>query len=233
MRRIPLLAIVMILIGVVGLVAIGCVANANPFITQGFGPGMMGGVMGNWNVGGYPSSTTPLTLDQAFTRGEQYVASLGSDLELVEVMEFSNHFYGEVKEKSTGIHAFEFLMDKYSGAISPEPGPNMMWNTKYGHMSGGGMMRGRGMMGGGFRFGSSSTTNTVTPAQAKQFAQQYLDANLRGTTVGDEVSPFYGYYTLHVERDGKPMGMLSVNGFTGAVWYHTWHGTFIGMKEVE
>jgi len=25
--------------------------------------------------------------------------------------------------------------------------------------------------------------------------------------------------------------MLSVNGYTGAVWYHTWHGSFLGMKE--
>lgn len=102
----------------------------------------------------------------------------------------------------------------------------MMWNTKYGHMGGG------GMMGGGFRFGSTSTTNTVTPEQATQSAQQYLDANLRGTTVG-EVSPFYGYYTLHVERDGKTTGMLSVNGFDRSVWYHSWHGSFIEMKELE
>ncbi len=222
MKRIPIFAILMIIVGVIGLGAIGCVTNAYPFNTpQGFGPGMMGG----WDWRGF-ASTTPLSLDQAVTRAQQYVASLGNDLELVEVMEFSNHFYGEAKEKSTGIHAFEFLMDKFSGAISPEPGPNMMWNTKYGHMGGGGMMGGR------FRFSSASTTNTVTPEQAKQFAQQYLDANWRGATVG-EVSPFYGYYTLHVERDGKTIGMLSVNGFDGSVWYHTWHGTFIGMKELE
>ncbi len=225
MKRIPIFAILIIVIGVVGLVVIGCVANTSPFYTQGFGPGMMGGgMMGGWDWRGF-ASATPLSLDQAITRAQQYVASLGNDLELVEVMEFSNHFYGEAKEKSTGIHAFEFLMDKSSGALSPEPGPNMMWNTKYGHMGGGGMM-------GRFRFGATSTTNTVTPEQAKQFAQQYLDANWRGATVG-EVSPFYGYYTLHVERDGKTIGMLSVNGFDGSVWYHTWHGTFIGMKALE
>ena len=28
-------------------------------------------------------------------------------------------------------------------------------------------------------------------------------------------------------------GVLSVNGYTGEVWYHTWHGPFIGMKELE
>lgn len=222
MKRIPILAIVMIVVGLVGLGAIGYVANINPFSTQGFGPRMMG----NWGISGYTLNATPLSLDQAIARGKQYVASLGSDLALAEVMEFSNHFYGEVKEKSTGIYAFEFLMDKATGAISPEPGPNMMWNTKYGHMGSRGMM-------GGFRFGSVSTTNTVTAEQARQSAQQYLNANLPGTLVGDEVSQFYGYYTLHVERDGKTIGMLSVNGFDGSVWYHTWHGSFIGMKEVE
>jgi hypothetical protein len=25
--------------------------------------------------------------------------------------------------------------------------------------------------------------------------------------------------------------MLSVNGYTGAVWYHTWHGPFVAMEE--
>lgn len=221
-----ILALGLIAVGVSGLIALSRVTNPTPFAPQGFGPGMMGGMMGNWGTSNYARIATPLTLDQAVTRGKQYVATLGSDLELVEVMEFSNHFYGEVKEKSTGIHAFEFLMDKTSGAISPEPGPNMMWNTKYGHM------RGMGMMG-GWRWNASALTNTLTPEQAKQAAQQYLDINLPGTAVGDEVATFYGYYTLHVERDGKTIGMLSVNGFNGSVWYHTWHGTFIGMKELE
>jgi hypothetical protein len=26
--------------------------------------------------------------------------------------------------------------------------------------------------------------------------------------------------------------MLSVNGYTGQVWYHTWHGSFIQEKQV-
>jgi len=25
--------------------------------------------------------------------------------------------------------------------------------------------------------------------------------------------------------------MLSVNGYTGQVWYHIWHGKFIGMAD--
>jgi len=30
-----------------------------------------------------------------------------------------------------------------------------------------------------------------------------------------------------VEQDGKVIGMLSVNGTSGQVWYHTWHGAFV------
>jgi hypothetical protein len=34
-------------------------------------------------------------------------------------------------------------------------------------------------------------------------------------------------------KDGQIEEMLSVNGSTGQVWYHTWHGRFIQMIEDE
>ena len=194
----------------------------------GMGPGMMGGgMMGGWGGYGYgyAPNTTLLSLDQAVTSAKQYVASFNnSDLVLVEVMEFSNEYYGEAKEKSTGIHAFEFLVDKYTGAVYPEYGPNMMWNAKYSPM---------GWMPAGFWFNTSPAQNSVTPAQASKNAQQYLDAYLPGTKIGEGVDAFYGYYTIHVLRDGKEIGMLSVNSYTGAVWYHTWHGNFVAAKQLD
>ena len=61
--------------------------------------------------------------------------------------------YAIVIERSTEIGAFELLVDPVNQSVFPEHGPNMMWNLKYGMMSGygdnglmGGMMR--GMMGG-------------------------------------------------------------------------------------
>jgi hypothetical protein len=142
-------------------------------------------------------------------------------------MQFSNQFYAEVEEKSTGIHAFEILLDRFTGAVYPEPGPNMMWNTKYGHMG--------GMMGGWWGFGGQIPTAQmpVTPAQAGQYAQQFLDANRPGTTAADEADTFYGYYTIHVLQNDQVIGMLSVNGYSGQVWYHTWHGTFVDMRTLE
>jgi len=172
----------------------------------------------------YPGNVTRLTLDQAVDSAQQYLASYGNpDLTLVEVMEFSNNFYAELKEKSTGIHAFELLIDRNTASVYPEPGPNMMWNTRYGHMS--------GMMG-GWRSRQTGPM-TVTPDRARTLAQQWLDRSLPGTSVADEADAFFGYYTIHVLKGGQIYGMLSVNGYSGDVWYHTWHGDFIGMKELE
>jgi hypothetical protein len=42
----------------------------------------------------------------------------------------------------------------------------------------------------------------------------------------------YGYFTFDVLRDGRPVGMLSVNAYTGQVWYHGWHGAFVREKEL-
>jgi len=98
----------------------------------------------------------------------------------------------------------------------------------------GGMM-GPGMMSRGWRYqpyGGVSTANmSITKTDAKQLTQAYLNLHLSGSST-EEPDTFYGYYTIHVLRDGKVYGMLSVNGYTGQVWYHTWHGAFIQMKEL-
>jgi hypothetical protein len=192
-------------------------------LPSGWGPGGRGpgGMMGGW---GSPGTGTPISMDRAVEAARQYVASYGNpDLTLTEVMEFTNNFYAEVEEESTGVHAFELLVDRYTGAVYPEPGPNMMWNTKYGHMG--------GMMGGWWQ--QTGDPPAATADQVRVKAQQWLDANLPGTTVAPEADAFYGYYTIHTLKDGEVSGMLSVNSATGRVWYHAWHGDFVGMRELE
>jgi hypothetical protein len=165
------------------------------------------------------------------------------NLEVTEVMEFANTYYAEVREKDTGIGAMELLVDKNTGAVYPEPGPNMMWNTKYGMMAGargnmGPMMGpgGQGMMGGRpFQQNPGSVTATdmtVSPERAREIANDYLGRVSPGTQAG-KAERFYGYYTLHTEKDGEITGMLSVNGYSGEVWYHSWHGPFIAMEEED
>ncbi len=190
-----------------------------------------GGCMGRfgWNGGyGYntptPYTGTPLTITNVQTIAQNYVASINNpDLTVKQIEEYSGNFYVQVNEKSTGNGAFQLLVDKYTGSIYPEMGPNMMWNTKYG------MMRG-GILGG--IFGTPTTTMTVTATQAKANAQQYLTTYLPGTTVGD-LTTFYGYYNIDVLQGTTTYGMLSVNGYTGQVWYHTWHGTFTQEVQVS
>ncbi len=66
----------------------------------------------------------------------------------------------------------------------------------------------------------------VTEDQAKASAQQYLSQSYPGTTAGNATT-FYGYYTFEVNNSGTGFGMISVDGYTGQVWYHTWHGSFV------
>jgi len=102
-------------------------------------------------------------------------------------------------------------------------------------MMGGGMMggSGSGMMGGGYAdptWTPGATEADVSPAKAQQLAQRWLDGQGSNLTAG-EPDAFPGYYTLHVLRDRKVTGMLSVNAATGAVWSHWWHGRFVSMLE--
>jgi hypothetical protein len=189
--------------------------------TTGYG-GMMGGSRNGYcgagdgyNGSGYGANATPITIEKAKESVEQYITSTGnSDLKLSEVIEFDNNFYAGVKEQSTGTYAFELLVNKYTGAVFPEMGPNMMWNTKYGHMN----------------WNTPAQTN-ISEEQALKNAQNYIDKELPGTKVGN-ADAFYGYYTIEVQKDGKIYGMLSVNSNTGAVWYHNWHGAFVKILEV-
>jgi hypothetical protein len=164
------------------------------------------------------------SLDEARTAFQEYVVRLGhSGLDVTEVMEFERNYYAIAAEEDTGVGAMELLLDKASGAIGPEPGPNMMWNAEYGMMGQGSGMR--GMMG-----GYATDEMTLSPQEAQDVAQRWLDANLPGRTAG-EADEFYGYYTLHFLNDGQIEGMLSVHGNSGDVWYHSWHGDFVALME--
>jgi hypothetical protein len=209
-----------------GLDSTQTVTSTVPF-GNGWGWGGMmygGGMMGNWGYLTAPS-TAALTFDHAVTSMQNYVGSLNNpDLRLVEVEEYAWNFYGVAQEKSTGINAFQIIANKYDGAVYPEMGPNMMWNTKYSPMS---------WMMGGFWFAAPSSKMTVRVEQARANATEFLKEHLPNTALEDATDTYYGYYNIDALKDGKMYGMLSVNGYTGAVWYHTWHGEFIAAKDLE
>jgi hypothetical protein len=198
-------------------------------------PSMFGGMMGRMGgFGGmmkgygysapYANTGTPLTITQAKTIAQNYVTSIGNpDLTVKQVEEYTNNFYVQVNEANSGKGAIELLINKFTGSIYPERGPNMMWNTKYGMMHSGAL---------GGIFGTPTTTMTITQAQATTEAQTYLNSYISGATTGD-VNTFYGYYTIEILKGATPYGMLSVNGYSGQVWFHSWHGTFIAELQVS
>ena len=167
-----------------------------------------------------PLSEGMISIEDAQAAVEAYIGRLGYDqLDVAEVMEFEHNYYAIVSEHDTGIGAMELLVDKTTGAVGPEMGPNMMWNTRYGMHRRGGMM------------GRFDARNTLSEDEAIETAQRWLDDNRPGVAAEAHADPFYGYYTIHTEKDGAIEGMLSVHGTTGQVWYHSWHGAFIQMIE--
>jgi len=88
-----------------------------------------------------------------------------------------------------------------NGVIHPEP-QSMMWN--------GAPMR-------------------ITEDEARKIAESWLARYFPGAEI-KEIYKFPGYYTLHFEINGD-MQMLSVNGYNGAVWFHSWHGKYLGEVE--
>src|SRR5712691_9597442 len=185
-----------------------------------------GGMMGGGGMFGFGpgSQSAPLqSMDAAKQAFQRYIDSTGNtDLALDEVMQFQRNYYAIVKERSTGLGAFELLADPRNGAVFPEMGPNMMWNTKYSPMTtyGGGMMGGMGgfapggMMSGTWGPTAPATQPAVNAGQARQFAQQWLDQFQTGSATGTP-DAFAGYYTVHITKDDAVTGMLSINAYTG------------------
>ena len=212
---------------------------------DGYGSGMMGGDGGERTQGmmggayGVPTPTSPARsasakdLNVVRERANAWLRSRGfNGFKAAEVMAFTRNDYVAVEDAS-GHDAFELLSGPRGEWLMPEPGPNMMWNTRYGMMRGGawGMMGGSGMMGGAGGYATlRQSRKSVSSGQARTIAGGWLDENRPGWRALDPLA-FAGYYTIDVGRSGRPDGMLSVNATTGAVWYHNWHGHFLAEQD--
>jgi hypothetical protein len=206
-------------VGAIGAALLLGVAGIATGRIAGWSMGVPGGMMGRV----FSSGANDIGMDRAVKLAQNTAASYsGGSLTADEVIEFSSNYYASIREKDSGIGAFEILIDRTTGSVIREPGPDMMWNAKYSAMRG-------GMMG---SFGAAgSGPMTVTTQQAQDIAQRWLDENRAGAGAKAPDS-FYGFYTVDFERTGQLVGMLSVNGYTGQVWYHSWHGTFIQLKDL-
>ena len=177
------------------------------------GPGMMGGpaMMGTVWLAGDGHRVTSIA--GARDRAAAAAATLG--VHVGEVIWFDNGFYVELKD-AAGNPATEVIVDPATGTVGTEPGPAMMWNTRYGM----------------HRAGSDTTSApAVNAARAQQIATDWLNRNLPGR-LAQPADAYPGYYTLETSTgEGTVNGMLSVNAVSGAVWYHSWHGRFIAKED--
>jgi hypothetical protein len=210
----------------------------NQSYNYSYGPGMMGnqpsqmrpgmmynqsgnyspgfGIMGNMMTGNmmalyYPESR-PITQDVALKNMENFTKQYGSNTEVGDFMAFSSNYYAVVKDAASSQDIAEILVDRYSGSTYPEPGPNMMWNTRYG--------AGR-VQAGSFDYDL---------AGAKKLAEDFLTGYLPGSQI-QESHTMPGYYTFDFGRN-ETEGMLSVNAYSGQIWVHTWHGFYLGGTNV-
>ena len=173
------------------------------------GQGMMGSMMGGMGMmQTLPASATPLSDAELRERLQAAAIDFGPEARLADVMPFSNHTYAQIVD-GTGNGLAEVLVDRYTGVVMPEPGPNMMWNPA-------------GMMGIG-----TAPILRYDDAATQGLAEEFLASFLPAADVLSAQS-FPGYVTFDYGSNGRVEGMLSVNTSTGLVWPHAWHGTFLG-----
>ncbi len=155
--------------------------------------GGMWGAMGTMGMMGFSAPTAqPITEAEAQQRLVTFAADCGADVHVADVMAFGSTYYAQLVD-GTGTGLGEVLVDRFTGAVSPEPGPNMMWNSRWGAGTGG--------------------DTRYDQAAAQQLATTFLAGYLPGATVLDGQA-FPGYYTFDFGR-GQVEAMLSVNAATG------------------
>lgn len=180
----------------------------NPGYNYSSGYGMMGNMMtGNMMALYYPGSR-PITQDEAIKTMRSFAQQYGPNMEVEDFMTFSSNYYGVVKDANSSQDLAEVLVDRYSGYAYPEPGPNMMWNTRYG----------------AGRVQEESVTYDL--AGSKKLAEEFLTGYLPEAQIM-ESHEMPGYYTFDFGRKDIE-GMLSVNAYSGQIWVHTWHGSYLG-----
>ncbi len=171
-----------------------------------------------WSYTSSDNYESLLELEEIEAKVENYIRQIDTDLSIGDIFIYEDaDYYFSIEESDTEKGAFELLVNPYTGVIYPESGPNMMWNEKYG-------MRNRMRN----NFFSNNNDAQISRDEAVMTADNYVKRYIsKEYAVSGEGHEFYGYYTFHIQEGGRTLGMLSVNYYTGDVWYHDWHGKLI------
>jgi len=214
------------------------------------GGGMMGGgMMGQGATSGgmmagaagpIPPDAKPLPDADLVARFHAVLPQFPAGARVDDVMLFANNAYAQIVDVD-GNGVAELIADRFTGAVVPEPGPNMMWNSTASSVGSpyDGMMGAQGRNPATFTVGDDGMTARdaawVAPLvrRAADTTAKAPDLAVRssGVALGRGVAVLSsGYYTFDYGV-GTVQGMLSVNAYTGAVWPHIWHGAFVGSSE--
>jgi hypothetical protein len=247
------LGLILVVVGVLGT-TLGTDINAKVAINQNldsavqmtswnddYHSGMMGQRSNSFNNEDY-SNVDKLDFETLEDRVNDYLDEFEEALEIADIFIFSDtDYYYSIVEKDTGMGAMELLVNPYTGNVYLEYGPNMMWNLKYGMMRNqntygyGGMMRNQNRSeqwyddydNDNYVLDGEIEVNKLSFDEALSKGNEFLKRQPGGYSLSDSYHEFYGYFTFHVENEGDASGMLSVNAFTGEVWFHDWHGDLI------
>lgn len=190
-KRIVLLVLAVALAGVGASLAWAVAGGGSAW---GMGSGMMSGRSGG--ASGSPVSS----ITDARGKAQGFADGLG--LRTSEVMQFERNFYVKLVD-GQGNAATEGLVDSKTGFVSLEYGPAMMWNTRYGMMTGGRMagammggsnMGGSSMMGGSIMMGPGSMmpSGGVPKSGAVMGGGGMMGGGMMGAVGGFGLGPMMG-----------------------------------------
>lgn len=185
---------------------------STPAAGYGYGYGMAGaggmisGMMGNTIAYGYLTTLSPIdTIDGARTTVQGFIDLAYSNLKISELWEYRTVYKAELSD-TAGARAFDLIVDKSTGTVSPEMGMAMMLNASYGN--------------GLYRTPAFGTGLLVTSQEAADLAQTFVNRNALGYTLeAPEIYP--GYYKFHTKTAAGYGLDIMVNGYNGAIWMHT------------
>lgn len=224
MRQQNLYGLMAVVLIVVALLALGSfmaenVAAENSPDIFSFSPGAVGMITGPGYVTN--GATFELPNEMVVDAVQAYVEQYGNqDLTVARQLEFSLAYQVELIEQSSGRYAFSLMVGKDSGQVSPKAGPNLLWNTRYGpalaEVGGGYGMAGR-------LVNQTSTDKMSLPeSEAHGLATLSTRAIDEGLTLDGTARRYYGFYQFDLRRGGTLVGTLTVNGYSGQVWYEKW-----------
>jgi hypothetical protein len=186
----------------------------------GIGSGMMGAgsmvsdMMGNTISYGYQDILEPTdTPDEARLAIQAFLDFSNSGLQISELWEYATVYKAELSD-AAGAKAFDLIVDKFTGAVSPEMGFSMMMNASYG----------KGL----YNVPKFRKNLAITPDQATSNAQDFVAKNGLGYTLVTPPEVYPGYYRFHTtltSGTSSSLGMdIMVNGYNGGIWINTLYG---------